>query len=108
MTKATSFNEKDDVIDGVGLPIPSIIIPNETAYVVDSVPTDDIADPAKVKGTKVEIEVSETDEELLMLETDHVQFELKYENDNIPYEVTGIITNPHAKKSKMLKSLHFS
>ena len=58
LTKGTSFNEKDDVIDGVGLPIPSIIIPNETAYAVDSVPTDDIADPAIVKGTKVEIEVS--------------------------------------------------
>lgn len=92
------LDEEGEVFQGVGLdPIPTIIMPNETAYVVDSVPTDNITDPAIVKGTTVEIDVFETDEERLMLETNNAQFELLYENENMPYKVTGIMTNPHDK-----------
>lgn len=75
-------------------------MPNETAYVVDSmkIRADDFTDPAKVKDITVEMDVVETDEELLKLEVDNVQFELFYEDDSLPYKVTGTLTNPHAKK----------
>ncbi|WP_252502068.1 FxLYD domain-containing protein [Sporosarcina sp. Marseille-Q4943] len=97
------LDEEKTVLDHGGVllnSIPTIIMPNETAYVVDSLEIRDegFTDPDKVKSINVEIEVNETDEELLKLEIDDVQFELLYEDDSLPYEVTGIITNPHAKK----------
>ncbi|MFS0689384.1 FxLYD domain-containing protein [Sporosarcina sp. 179-K 8C2 HS] len=95
------LDEEDEVLEGVLLtPIPTIIMPNETAYVVDSLEIRDegFTDPDKVKGITVEMEVAGTDDELLKLETSNVQFEKKYENDSLPYEVTGTITNPHTKK----------
>jgi len=100
------LNEEGEVFEGLSFdPIPNILMPNETAYVVDSyeIRDDEFTDPATLKGVAVEMEIAETDDERVMLETDDVQFELFHEADSLPYKVTGVLKNPHDKVVKKVE-----
>lgn len=79
--------------------IPNIIMPNQTAYITESITLDTIKDPDKLKSTNINIESSKTAEEPVMMKTDNVKLVKRYADINVPYLVTGTVTNPHSEKA---------
>lgn len=79
--------------------IPNIIMPNQTAYITESITLDKVKDPDKIKATNINIESSKTTDEPMMLKTDNVKLVKGFADSNVPYSVTGTVTNPHSEKA---------
>lgn len=81
-------------------PIPDIIPSNETAYITESITLETVKDPAELTNTHINIESSKTDDEPMMLETDNIELSKgKHSDIQMPYLVTGTVTNPHSEKA---------
>ena len=102
--KIDFLDSEENILQTVPLiaSIPDIIMPNQTSYIIESVPLEAMKDPAELADVRSNIETSVSDKKPIMLETDNVELvelDQGYAEINMPYTVTGTITNPHSEKA---------